>query len=315
MPALHEVLQTRTAGSPVRDHTWTDLSVAEIQRRLAQKDLGVCSHVVRDLLAQEGYGLRKMRKVLDMGQHHQRDEQFVNLARIKAEYLASADPILSIDTKKKEWLGTFWRAGRVYASDGITVWDHDYQRFASGVVVPYGLYDLKHNAGYVNLGTSKDTSEFACDSIGWWWHQFGRRLYPNARSVCLLADGGGSNHVDKYLFKEDLQGLSDRLGLEVRMAHYPPYCSKYNPIERRLFCHLTRAAQGVVFDSVATVKRLFESARTQAGLRVVVGTTDKVYQTGRAYSEGFKENMKIAFDEHLPKWNYRAIPLSSDFGE
>jgi hypothetical protein len=311
VPALHHVLEGRTAGSPVKPEVvWTDLSVAQIQEQLAEKDLYVCRQVVRDLLAEQGYRLRKMRKVLDMGEHQDRDRQFRNIARIKAEYQASADPIVSIDTKRKEWLGTFYRAGRLYTREGLPAWDHDYQRFATGLVVPYGLYDLKRNIGYVNLGESKDTSEFACDSIEWWWRESGRRLYPEARSVCLLCDGGGSNHVDKYLFKEDLQKLSDRLGLEVRVAHYPPYCSKYNPIERRLFCHLSRAAQGVVFDSIATVKRLFERARTATGLGVVVGTTRKVYELGRKYAEGFKENMKILFDELLPRWNYRAVPQS-----
>ena len=175
-------------------------------------------------------------------------------------------------------------------------------------MIPYGIYDLKRNFGYISLGTSKDTSEFACDSIAWWWTAFGRGLYPGASSICLLCDGGGSNSASKYLFKEDLQELSDRLGVELRVAHYPPYCSKYNPIERRLFCHRTRACQGVLFDSAATVKRLLEKTRTATGLRVVVEVLDKVYQTGRKYSEGFKEDMAIVFDDLLPKWNYRAIP-------
>jgi Rhodopirellula transposase DDE domain len=309
--AFVEVVEQRAAGSPVKAQTWTDLTVGQIQERLMEKDLYVCLDVVRDLLEEEGYGLREMQKYLDMGQHKDRDAQFNNIARIKAEYLASGDPILSIDTKKKEWLGTFYRAGKLYTRYGpVLAYDHDYQRFATGVVVPYGLYDLKRNQGYVNVGTSKDTSEFACDSVEWWWRGWGHRLYPGAKRLCLLADGGGSNHVDKYLFKEDLQKLADRLGLEVRLAHYPPYCSKYNPIERKLFCHLTRAAQGVIFDTVETVKGLFEKARTAAGLGVVVTVSHKVYQLGRKYAEGFKQNMKILFDDFLPRWNYRAVPQS-----
>jgi hypothetical protein len=190
----------------------------------------------------------------------------------------------------------------------LLAYDHDFPSYAEGTVIPYGLYDLKRNFGYVNLGTSYDTSAFACDSVEWWWEEYGRQLYPNARSVCLLCDGGGSNSANKYLFKEDLQGLSDRLGLEVRVTHYPPYCSKYNPIERRMFCHVTRACQGVLFDSVATVKRLIEKTKTTTGLGVVVGVLGKVYQRGRKYAEGFKKNMKILFDTVMPKWNYRAVP-------
>jgi hypothetical protein len=216
---------------------------------------------------------------------------------------------VSIDTKKKELLGTFYRDGKIYTRQALLAYDHDFPSYAEGVVIPYGIYDLKRNTGYISVGTSKDTSEFACDSIAWWWTEHGRTLYPGADSRCLLCDGGGSNSASKYLFKEDLQKRSDRLGMEIRVTHYPPYCSKYNPIERRLFCHLTRACQGVLFDSVATVKRLLEKTQTSTGLRVIVEVLDKVYQTGRKYTEGFKENMRILFDDLLPKWNYRAIPL------
>ena len=137
-------------------------------------------------------------------------------------------------------------------------------------------------------------------SVAWWWTEFGRGLYRGARSICLLCDGGGSNSARKYLFKEDLQALSDRLGLEIRVAHYPPYCSKYNPIEHRLFPHLTRACQGVIFESVELVKGLMEKASTSTGLRVTVDILEEVYKTGRKYAAGFKEGMKIVFDEILP---------------
>lgn len=261
------------------------------------------------MLDEEDYGLRRMQKYLDMGQHQDRDAQFVNIARLKKEYLHSPNPILSIDTKKKELLGTFYRDGRLYTRNGpLLAYDHDFPSHAEGVVIPYGLYDLKRNFGYLSVGTSKDTSAFACDSIAWWWTQFGSGLYRRAKSICLLCDGGGSNSANQYLFKEDLQKLSDLLSVEIRVTHYPPYCSKYNPIERRLFCHVTRACQGVLFDSVATVKRLLEKTQTSTGLGVIVEVLDKVYQTGRKYTEGFKENMKILFDDFLPKWNYRAVP-------
>ena len=216
---------------------------------------------------------------------------------------------MSIDAKKRELIGTFYRDGKVYTrGGGLLAWDHDFPKWAEGVVLPYSIYDLKRNFGYISLGTSHDTSAFACDSIGWWWDQHGRLLYPRATSICLLCDGGGSNSADKYLFKEELQKLSTPIGLEIRVTHYPAYCSKFNPIERRLFPHMTRAAQGVLFDSVGTVKRLFEKTCTATGLGVIVEIMNKVYETGRNYAEGFKENMKILFDKFLPKWNYRAVP-------
>jgi hypothetical protein len=310
--SFHAVLEDHTAGDPMREQIiWTDLTPREIGEALMEKDLYVSEGVIRQLLEDAGYRRRQIQKYLDMGSHEDRDAQFENIARIKRDYLDSPDPILSIDTKKRELLGTFYRDGRVYTRQGLLAFDHDFPSYADGVVIPYGLYDLKRNSGYLSVGTSHDTTEFACDSIAWWWEDFGRSLYPDAHSMCLLCDGGGSNSADKYLFKEDLQKLADRLGREIRIAHYPPYCSKYNPIERRLFPHVTRACQGVIFDSVATVKRLLEKTRTATGLGVVVEVLEKVYQTGRKYTEGFKKEMKIVFDKYLPKWNYRAIPTTS----
>jgi hypothetical protein len=312
LSAFHAVLEDHTAGDPMKQEVlWTHLTPKEICLDLAESDLYVSEEVIRQLLRDQGYRRRQPQKYLDMGEHPDRDAQFQNLARLKTQYLEAGEPLLSIDTKKKELLGTFYRDGRLYTRHGLFVWDHDFPSYATGVVIPYGLYDLKRKFGYVSLGTSHDTSEFACDSIAWWWDAYGQHHYPNAKSVCLLCDGGGSNSADKYLFKEDLQKLSDRLGLELRVAHYPPYCSKYNPIERRLFCHLSRACQGVIFDSVATVKRLLERTRTATGLGVAVNVLDKVYQIGRKYAEGFKKNMKILFDDFLPKWNYRAVPTTS----
>jgi hypothetical protein len=308
----HAVLEDQTAGDPMRQEViGTDLTPREIGEALMEKDLYVCQQVIRQLLDDAGYRRRQIQKYLDMGAHEDRDAQFQNIARIKQDYLGSPNPILSIDTKKRELLGTSYRDGRVYTRQGLRAYDHDFPSYATGVVIPYGLYDLKRNFGYLCLGTSHDTTEFACDSIAWWWANYGRSLYPDADSLCLLCDGGGSNSADKYLFKEDLQKLVDRLRLEIRIAHYPPYCSKYNPIERRLFPHVTRACQGVIFDSVATVRRLLERTRTATGLGVVVEVLDKVYQTGRKYADGFKKGMKIAFDNSLPKWNYRAIPTNS----
>ena len=308
---LHAVLENHTAGDPMRREViWTELTPREIGEALMEKDLYVCEQVIRQLLDDQGYRLHPIQKYLDMGAHQDRNAQFENIGRIKQDYLGSPNPILSIDTKKRELLGTFYRDGRVYTRQGLLAYDHDFPSYALGVVIPYGLYDLKRNFGYLSVGTSHDTTEFACDSIAWWWTHYGQSLYPDADSLCLLCDGGGSNSADKYLFKEDLQKLADQLELEIRIAHYPPYCSKYNPIERRLFPHVTRACQGVIFDSVATVKRLLEKTRTATGLGVVVEVLEKVYQTGRKYAKGFKKDMKIVFDDYLPKWNYRAIPAT-----
>jgi hypothetical protein len=160
-------------------------------------------------------------------------------------YTLAGNPIISVDSKKKEQLGNFYREGKIYTTETIEVNDHDFPSLAEGVVIPHGIYDMLKNEAIVNIGTSRDTSEFACDSIELWWRQNGKKAYPNATSILILMDGGGSNSSRHYIFKEDLQKLSNKLGIEIRIAHYPPYTSKWNPIEHRLFPHVTRAMQGV----------------------------------------------------------------------
>ena len=307
---FHKVLEDHTAGDPMRlEVKWTNLSRRQIAKRMGELGTPVSRDVVSQWLKKQGYRRRKAVKKKTMGPRHpDRNAQFENIGRLKKNYLKVGLPVISIDTKKKELIGDFHRDGVIDGQEPIVVNDHDFGSMGSGTVIPHGIYDVGRNQGFVHLNTSHDTTEFACDSIAWWWTEHGRKLYPGADSICLLCDGGGSNSSNKYLFEEDLQGLADRLGIEIRVAHYPPYCSKYNPIERRLFPHVTRACQGVLFDSVATVKRLLEKTSTATGLGVVVEVLDKVYQTGRAYTEGFKESMKIVFDALLPKWNYRAVP-------
>lgn len=186
--------------------------------------------------------------------------------------------------------------------------DHDFPSWATGVIIPHGIYDLARNVGHLNIGLSHDTSEFACDSFRWYWRRIGQRCYPQATSILWLCDGGGSNSASQYLFKQDLQALVNDLGIEVRVAHYPSYCSKFNPIERRFFPHVARACQGVLFDSVDTVVRLMRKASTRTGLRTTVNVIRRVYQTGRSVAENFKTTMSILFDDLLPKWNYVVRP-------
>ncbi len=162
----------------------------------------------------------------------------------------------------------------------------------------------------MNIGTSKETSEFACDSIRRWWYNRGKYDYPGATSIFLLVDSGGSNSYRHYIFKEDLQKLADKIGIEIRVAHYPPYASKWNPVEHRLFPHITRSLKGVILKSHELVKELIGKTKTKTSLRVKANIIDKVYETGRTYSEGFKETMRIVFDDVLPQWNYTAVPSS-----
>jgi len=306
------VLKEHTAGDPMDEKVvWTDLTPDEISKLLEQDHrVKVSKSVIKKLLQKHNYRRRKAQKKKTMKSVAHRDEQFRNIQAQVAEFKAQGNPIISFDTKKKEALGNFYRAGHLYTREELHAFDHDFNTFADGVIIPHGIYDILQNIGYIHIGTSKDTSQFACDCFRSWWLQFGQILYPHATSILVLCDGGGSNGSRHYIFKEDLQQLADELGIEIRIAHYPPYCSKYNPIEHRLFSHVTRACQGVLFTSVKLVKELIEKTKTSKGLKVFVKVIETIYQTGRKVAVDFKQTMRIVFDDFLPAWNYRAIPIA-----
>ncbi len=313
-PALEEnffkVLQDHTAGDPMRlEVKWTNLSRGQIAIRITALGTPVSRHVVSQLLRKHKYRRRKALKKKTMGPRNpNRNAQFENIARLKKKYLKAGLPVISMDTKKKELLGNFYRDGVIDTQETIETNDHDFGSAGSGTVIPHGLYDVGQNKGFIHLNTSHDTSELACDSLAAWWDQHGRVDYPRAKKLLVLCDGGGSNSASMYLFKEELQKLATRLGIEIRVAHYPPYCSKYNPIEHRMFPHVTRACRGVIFLTLETVRYYMAKAETTTGLEVKVSILETVYETGRKYAAGFKESMKIIFDKFLPKWNYRAVP-------
>ena len=305
-----QVLRDHTAGDPMRAEVrWTNLTWKQIARALREEhQIEVSITVVQKLLDKHKYRRRKAQKRQTMKQVAHRNEQFENIKGLKAKFVAAGNPILSMDTKKKEFIGNFYRAGHLYTLEELKTYDHDFNSAADGRVIPHGIYDLQRNLGYLHLGTSHDTGEFACDCIRSWWVQEGAFAYPNATAILILCDGGGSNNANQYLFKEDLQRLAQQLGLELRIAHFPPYCSKYNPIEHRLFPHVTRACQGVIFTSIELVQQLMAKTTTATGLKVVVAILDKFYPTGRKVADSFRQATPILFDAFLPKWNYRAVP-------
>ena len=310
IPQVQKIIQHRTAGDPMREEvTWTDLTPKDIAGYL-HDEMGttIAPRIVRRILGTLNFGLRKIAKVLPGKESPDRDRQFLRIAELKEEFLAAGNPVISMDTKKKEFLGGLYRAGRVYTRQAIKAFDHDFPSWAEGVIIPHGFYDVARNEGYLHLGLSRDTSQFACDSLRLYWEQDGSLRYPQARELLLLCDGGGSNGSRTHIFKQDLQQTVNALELPIRVAHYPAYCSKFNPIERRLFCHVTRACQGVLFDALATVRSLMEKTSTQTGLSVTVRVIEKIYATGRKATEAFKQNMPVLFDDLLPKWNYRIVP-------
>ena len=287
---------------------WTNLSLRELSRRLLVMGTPASRRTIRRVLRKLKLGRRTARKKKTMGHHPDRNAQFEVIAKVRQEYQAAGDPVISIDTKKKELLGNFHRVGPTFTQQTVETFDHDFPSAGQGKLIPHGIYDLTTHHAAIHLNTSHDTGELCCDSIALWWRDHGQAAYPNAKRLLILCDGGGSNSASHYLFKEDLQRLANRLAIELRVAHYPPYCSKHNPIEHRVFPHITRACQGVIFHTVDIAKQFIERAKTTTGLRVTVSLLDKIYATGRKCVEGFKTTMKIVYDDHLPKWNYRALP-------
>lgn len=287
---------------------WTNLSRRQIACQLTALGTRASKQVASQLLRAHHYRRRKSHKNYTMGEHVDRNAQFEKIGRLKKAAFKAGNPIISMDTKKKELLGNFYREGVTDAIEPTVVNDHDFPSASDGKVIPHGIYDLTRNEASLHLNLSHDTSEFACESLSLWWFEQGLLHYPNADELLILCDGGGSNSASHYIFKEDLQALSTRIGLRIRIAHYPPYCSKYNPIEHRLFPHVTRACQGVSFHTIETVKHYMRKTHTTTGLSVVVRIIDKVFETGRKYAAGFKEAMTIQFDDDLPKWNYVATP-------
>ena len=303
------MLQTRTAGDPEDEAiVFTDLSPITLSETLDAMGTPVSHETIRQWMDDQELRLRKIRKSIAGGRSPDRDAQFVRIAGLIDEYQTAGNPYFSVDTKAKEHLGKLYRQGRIRCSSPFQAFDHDFPSWADGVIIPHGIYDPVRNRGHINIGLSRDTSQFACDSLLWYWNRIGRQCYGGATSILLLCDCGGSNAANKYIFKHDLQTLADTIGMEIRVAHYPSYCSKYNPIERRLFPHISRSCAGMLFDTLETVVDLMRKASTRTGLRTTVNVIRKLYETGRNATEEIKQNLKIVFDDVLPKWNYRAIP-------
>lgn len=304
------MLQTRTAGDPDKDTViFTDLSAAELARRASSQGMPVSDKTITAWLKNLKFGYRKIVKDIAGGSSPDRDAQFDRIHALIEDYIAAGNPYFSVDTKAKEHLGQLYRVGRVLSTAPFHAFDHDFPSLADGVLIPHGIYDPMRNCGHINLGLSHDTSEFAVASLRWYWNRIGKQCYPLATSILLLCDCGGSNSANRHLFKYYLQQLADSIGIEIRVAHFPSYCSKYNPIERRFFPHIGRACSGMLFDSIETVVRLMRQAVTQSGLRTTVNVMKKLYETGQKATDEIKNGLRIVFDKQLPKWNYKAIPI------
>jgi len=265
--AFLEVIKDHVAGDPMDETVkWTNLSRSAIAEKLAEKGFSVSVTVIDKLLKKHNFCRRKaFKSEATKKQIPNRDEQFKNIDKLKNEYHEKGNPVMSMDVKNKELVGNFFRPGKINTQGVIPVNDHDFASQADGKIVPHGLYDIYRNVGYVTVGVSADTSEFACECIRQWWLNYGKVEYPDSDELLLLCDCGGSNNARYYIFKEDLQKLADELNIEIRIAHFPPYTSKYNPIEHRLFPHITRACEGVIFKTVEIANHFIGKTKTSTG--------------------------------------------------
>lgn len=259
---------------------------------------------VKRLLKDLGFQYRKLSKNLAIGHYEQRDKQFQIIFELIT--IMSVDtPILSIDCKKKERLGNLYRSGKSYSTSPVKVFDHDYHYLSQGVVIPHGIYDLQRNEGYITIGNSHETAEFVKDNLLWWWDNFGIHHYPNAKHILILCDSGGANGYRHHAFKKEMQNMAKQIGLDIIICHYPPYSSKWNPIEHRLFCHVHHAIQGVVFSDYNLVKELFSKTKTKEGLKVEVRLNLKNYPIGIKTPKEDVDYDRIQFNQFIPKLSYR----------
>lgn len=297
------------AGSPTDERVfWVSQKPKEIARKFAQTYQLTISHgTVKRLLLELGYRFRKQAKELSTGTYANRNLQFHIITTLVLS-MSLHSPVISIDCKKKERLGNLYREGKCYTQAPIKVYDHDYEHLSEGKVIPHGIYDLQANEGYISLGNSSETADFITDNLLWWWTQYGIHRYPDARTILVLCDAGGGNSYRHHLFKDRLLALSGEIGLSFVIAHYPPYASKWNPIEHRLFCHVHQAMSGVVFSDYATIKKRIESTTTSTGLRVVVRLNLGVYEKGIKVDKAISQHQRIRYHPTLPTLNYLIRP-------
>jgi hypothetical protein len=309
LKAFSVVVEMRTAGDPMQEGVrWTNLTRGEIAAALADEGHPVSVTVVDQLLEESHMGQRQPQKIKTMVHDPNRDEQFRHIADLKEEYLAAGLPVLSMDTKKREMLGDYVRPGRVLSDARLRGWDHDFHTHSPGVVIPHGLFDVALNEGYLHLGDSHDTSQFAADALIDYWQHYGRPRYPHAAEMLLLCDGGGSNSARRLVFKEQLERVADRIDMIIRVAHYPPGCSKYNPIEHRLFPHVTRKLQGLFLKSMEMTRDLSRRATTASGLHVFARTLRGMYETGHRATVKTLQQLHLLLDPVLSAWNYTVLP-------
>lgn len=311
--ALDALVDPVTRGDPMSPLRWTCKSTYRLAEELNRQGHPVSQRTVCNLLSQAGFSLQSTRKTREGAQHEDRDAQFSFIARTVAEYQTTGDPVISVDTKKKELIGDFKNAGREWQPKGKPeqVRVHDFIDPEQGKVAPYGVYDLTTNSGWVSVGIDNDTAEFAVESILRWWREMGAPTYPVARRLLITADCGGSNGNRVRLWRRELQKLADELGVTVQICHFLPGTSKWNKIEHRMFCHITANWRGRPLLSRQVVVNLIGSTKTRSGLRIKAGIDENAYAKGIKVSDEELASLAIERDTFHGEWNYRVHPRNA----
>ncbi|MGH8525341.1 MAG: ISAzo13 family transposase [Gammaproteobacteria bacterium] len=308
--AIERIMEENTAGDPMSLLRWTNKSTAAIAGALTRQGHPASDETVRRRLRELGYSLQGNMKTLEGESPVERDAQFRYINGQVKRFLRRHAPVLSVDTKKKERVGAFKNSGRTWRprGDPVEVNIYDYPSLGLGTAIPYGAYDLQRNEGFVNVGVSHDTAEFAVESVRRWWKFFGRRHYPTVTALLLCADGGGSNGSRNRAWKFHLQQLADELGLDVTVCHYPPGTSKWNKIEHRMFSFISLNWKGHPLVSYETVVNLIGSTRTQTGLRVKATLDSREYEAGVKITDQDMDRVNLRPHRTHPQWNYTIAP-------
>jgi hypothetical protein len=309
--ALERLVDPVTRGDPMSPLRWTCKSRANLAAALAKEGWRVSSTSIGRLLNKLGYRLQSVRKKNEGAvQNPDRNAQFEHINATAQEYLALGQPVISVDTKKKELVGDFKNGGREWQPKATpeTALVHDFPQDAIGKAIPYGVYDMARNEAWVSVGKSHDTAEFAVASIRRWWASMGKRAYPKARALFITADAGGSNGYRSRAWKHELQKFSDATNLRIRVSHFPPGTSKWNKIEHRLFCHITLNWRGKPLRTFETVVDLIGHTRTAAGLRVKAKLDKRTYKKGAAVTKQQMKALSLHPDTFRGEWNYELRP-------
>jgi DNA-binding MarR family transcriptional regulator len=310
LESLDALVEPSSRGDPMSPLRWTCKSTTRLARELNLMGFAVSQRTVCDLLAGLHYSLQSIRKTREGSHHPDRDAQFHHIAKEVARYQRRRQPVISVDTKKKELIGDFKNAGREWQPKGHPeeARVHDFIDPELGKVNPYGVYDLTANEGWVSVGIDHDTAEFAVQSIRRWWLEMGRPVYPKAKRLLITADCGGSNGYRVRLWRLQLQRLADEIGLTVQVCHFPPGTSKWNKIEHRMFCHITNNWRGRALLTRQIVVQLIGSVTTEQGLRIRAELDENVYEAGIKVTDEELATVMIERDKFHGEWNYRLRP-------